>query len=240
VITRHLQVEWVPLESLKPNPENPNTHPAHQLRTIARSIARFGFTNPLLVDDKGGIIAGHGRYEGSKRAGLSTVPVIRLSGLSETERRALMIADNRIAEKSVWDPDLLKVELQKLVDVQFDMADLGFDMAEVDLCLGHDGDGSKADEADEVELPDRSRPAFTRPGDLYRLGPHRLICGDARDQHVHERVLQGELAQMVFTDPPYNVAINGHVMGRGKVHHEEFAMASGEMSQDEFTAFLRV
>lgn len=233
------QIEHRPPATLRPYPGNARTHSRKQVRQIADSIRRFGFTNPVLVSDEGEIIAGHGRVEAAKLIGLENVPTLRLSHLSETERRAYVLADNKLALNAGWDQDLLAIELQALIDLDFDVSITGFSTAEVDLTL----DGARERDptgpnASEDEIPPLQTMAVCRPGEVWRLGRHRLLCGDARDRKAYDRLMAGERADLVFTDPPYNVPIDGHVCGQGKVQHREFAMAAGEMSKAAFTTFL--
>jgi DNA modification methylase len=240
----NLQVELREINTLRPRRGNPRTHTKKQLRQIADSIRTFGFTNPVLVDRDNGIIAGHGRVEAAKLLGKAEVPTIRLEDMTEAEIRAYVIADNRLAENAGWDRELLAIELQYLceLDLDFDVTITGFEMPEIDVLFGElqaaGSDPDKPDPADETPAVDDSGPTVTRPGDLWLLGKHRLICGDATDPAVYAGLLHGERAQMVFTDPPYNVPIAGHVCGLGSVKHREFAMAAGEMSEAEFTGFL--
>ena len=238
---RKLEVTTQPLSSLRPYSRNARTHSAKQIAQIAASIRAFGFNNPVLIDKDGVIIAGHGRVAAAKTLGLETVPVIRLEHMSEAQKRAYILADNKLAEKAGWDTEILAIELQNLMefDLDFDVSITGFDMPEIDVLIaGLDAKPSKPDPADAVpEVADR---AVTRLGDVWQIGPHRLICGDSLKPETYERLLDGEKAQMVFTDPPYNVPIDGHVSGLGKVQHREFAMATGEMSVAEFTGFLRI
>ena len=234
-----LSIENRPIDSLQPYARNPRTHSRKQIRQIANSIEQFGFTNPVLIDRTGGIVAGHGRVEAAKLLGMEKVPTIRLEDLNEAQIRAYVIADNRLAEIAGWDRELLAIELQGIaeLDLEFDLTLTGFEMPEIDILIGEIGANEEDDPTDEVpEISDG--PAVTRPGDIWCIGKHRLICGDARDPAVYSRLLDGEEAQMVFTDPPYNVPIDGHVSGLGKVQHREFAMAAGEMSKAEFTDFL--
>ncbi len=191
------------------------------------------------MDSDNRIVAGHGRVAAAKRLGLGEVPTIRLDHLSDAERRAYVIADNRLAELAGWDREILRIELQGLadLDLDFDVEITGFDTAELDLLLDEGEEAAEPDPADEVP-PVALGPAITRPGDLWLLGEHRLLCGDARDGAALQRLMAEEAARMVFTDPPYNVKIDGHVGGAGKVKHREFAMASGEMSREQFTRFL--
>lgn len=238
-MTKHTIEHRAPSE-LKPYERNARTHSPKQISQIAASIREFGFNNPVLIDRDGGIIAGHGRVEAAKKLGLETVPCVRLEHLTDAQKRAYILADNRLAEKAGWDREIVAIELQHLtgIDIDFDITLTGFEMAEVDLLLGADqGVEAKADPADQVPSV-ATGPAVTRPGDIWRIGRHRLICGDALDPETYTRVLAGDKAQMVFTDPPYNVKIDGHVSGLGSAKHREFAFASGEMSEHEFTRFL--
>lgn len=232
-----LAVEHVAVAALKPYSSNARTHSPKQIAEIASSIKAFGFNNPVLIDKAGTIIAGHGRVEAAKKLGLDTVPCLRLEHLSDAQKRAYILADNKLAEKAGWDREILRIELQNLtgLDLDFDVTITGFEMAEIDVLL------SEADakpDADDVVPPLAQGLAVTRLGDLWQIGAHRLICGDATDFETSARLLEGERAQMVFTDPPYNVKIDGHVSGLGAVKHREFAFASGEMTEAEFTAFL--
>jgi DNA modification methylase len=225
---------------LKPAPNNARTHSKRQIKLIARSIERFGFMNPVLVDGEHRIIAGHGRWAAAKLLGLQKVPVLRFEHLSDADKRAYILADNRIAEKAGWDREILAIELQAFVDMDFDIELTGFEMPEVELIL---------DEALELEQPPLSpedsipqvRPGrpVVRSGDTWILGAHRLHCGDARDNDAYKTLLEGSKAEFVFTDPPFNVPIAGNVSGLGRIQHGDFAMASGEMSQPEFIAFLQ-
>jgi DNA modification methylase len=226
--------------ALRPRPTNPRTHSKKQIRQIADSIERFGFTNPVLIDRAGGIVAGHGRIEAAKLLGIEKVPTIRLEDLTEAEIRAYVIADNKLAENAGWDRELLAIEFQGLLelDLDFDVTITGFETPEIDILIGElEAAEEEDDPADEApELGDGV--SVTKPGDLWLIGKHRLICGDATDPEAYARLMDGAEAQIIFTDSPYNVPIEGHVSGLGKVTHREFAMASGEMSEAEFTEFL--
>ena len=237
---RGLVIEHVEPERLKPYPHNARTHSKKQIRQIAASINAFGWLNPVLADAQEQIIAGHGRVEAAKLLKLKTVPVVRIEGLSETQIRAYVIADNRLAEIAGWDEDILAKELQLLtLDVDFDVELTGFEMGEIDALLA--GTNEEApDPADEIPAIRQDEPAVSEPGDLWCLGPHRLLCGDARKSDDYVRLMQKHKAQMVFTDPPYNLPIAGFVGGKGKTKHGEFAMASGEMTPTEFAKFLAV
>ena len=232
-------IEHRPLGTLRPYARNARQHSKTQVKQIADSITRFGFTNPVLISDDGEIIAGHGRVQAAKLLGMRTVPTLRLSHLSEAERRAYVLADNKLALNAGWDQDLLAIELQALVDLDFDVTLTGFSLVEVDLTLDAARESDPAgltDAADEV--PAIGRDAVSCSGDLWLLGRHRLLCGDARDAADYERLMDGEVADLIFTDPPYNVAIDGNVTGLGRIRHREFAMGAGEMSEAKFTAFL--
>ena len=235
-----LKVVVRPISSLKPNPRNARTHSRRQIRQIANSIAAFGFNNPILVDENDCIIAGHGRVAAAKLLGLTEVPTVCLTHMTDAEKRAYVIADNRLAEKAGWDAEILAIEFQTLFEVapEFDLTITGFEIGEIDLIIQDHDNEAEPDALDDVPLPDADAPVVTRPGDLWQLDRHQVLCADATDAEAYARLLQGEQAQMVFTDPPYNVPIGGHVSGLGQVQHAEFPMASGEMSEDEFTAFL--
>jgi DNA modification methylase len=231
-------VEVLPIEALKPYPGNARTHSKKQLRQIAKSIEQFGFCNPVLVDDQGQIIAGHGRVAAAKLRGLSTVPTVRLSHLSEAQKRAYVLADNRLAEKAGWDREILAIELQALIDLDFEVELTGFETAEIDLCLEEAQEASGETGPEDVVPACSDTPAISRPGDLWVLGPHLLLCGDARSPEAYGQLLGETKAAFVFTDPPYNVPIDGHVCGLGRIRHRSFAMGCGEMSSPEFTGFL--
>ena len=233
-------VDHLPVATLKPYDRNARTHSPKQIRQLAASIEEFGFTNPVLIDSNRRIVAGHGRVDAAKLLGLDTVPVICLDDLNEAQIRAYVIADNKLAENAGWDRELLGLELQYLteLEIDFDATITGFEVAEIDILVGELEVVADEDPADEVPEVDESEPPVTRLGDLWQIGRHRLLCGDATDPDAYGRLLVGEQAQRVFTDPPYNVPIDGHVCGLGKVKHREFAMAAGEMSKAEFMAFL--
>ena len=232
------KVEQCAVGQLKPYPNNARTHSPRQIKQIARSIERFGFVNPVLADANGQIIAGHGRVEAAKQLGLTSVPVLRIEHLSAAEVRAYTLADNRLAEKAGWDQEMLAIELQGLIDLDFEVELTGFEMGEIDIIL----DGTPAsqavdDVAEEVPAYD-SQSSVTQPGDLWVLGQHRLVCADALQEESYRVLMEAEKAQFAITDPPYNVRIENNVSGLGKVRHKDFAMASGEMSKAEFTNFL--
>ena len=232
-------IEHLPPTGLRPYVRNARTHSKTQVRQIADSIQRFGFTNPVLISDDDEIIAGHGRVAAAKLLGMETVPTLRLSHLNETERRAYVLADNKLALNAGWDQEILAIELQALVDLDFDVALTGFSTAEIDLTLDAARDRDpQGVTAEEDEIPSMAATAVTRPGDRWRLGRHRLLCADSTQASSFAALMQGDRADLVFTDPPYNVPIDGHVCGQGRIRHREFAMGAGEMSQSAFTTFL--
>jgi DNA modification methylase len=236
------EIEVLAVGSLKPYPRNARTHSKKQIRQIADSIQRFGFTNPVLISDEGEIIAGHGRVEAAKLIGMQSVPALRLSHLSAAQRRAYVLADNKLALNAGWDRQVLAIELQALIDIDFDVEITGFSTAEIDILVDEEReastDGNSDAENELAPLTDEAS-AVTRSGDLWTLGRHRLLCGDSRRAESFQLVLQQEVADLIFTDPPYNVPIDGHVCGLGRVRHREFAMGAGEMSRQAFTGFLR-
>jgi DNA modification methylase len=234
-----MKIEYTPVRELRPHPNNARTHSKKQIRQIANSIAQFGFCNPILVDDAKQIIAGHGRVEAAKLLGIDAVPTVRLSHLSDADKRAYVLADNKLAEKAGWDRELLAIELQGLIELDVDIELTGFEMAEIDLILEDAREASGDSSGPEDAVPEPSPGPVSQTGDLWLLGSHHLLCGDARDQAAYDQLLAGAKAEFVFTDPPYNVAIDGHVCGLGRIHHREFAMGRGEMSETEFTAFLK-
>jgi DNA modification methylase len=228
-----LTIAYAPPTDLKPDPRNARTHSRRQIAELVRSIEAFGFTSPILVDEDLVIIAGHGRRLAAIEAGLESVPFIVLTGLSDTQKRALRLADNKIALESGWDPDLLRIEMAAIVaDISFKVDVPGFSIPEIDLMLHPKGERDRADD----DLPPRGPPR-SKVGDVWALGPHRVGCGDARHPAFMAKVMGGAVADAAFLDPPFNVAIQGHANLRRK--HREFPMASGEMSQAEFTTFLR-
>jgi DNA modification methylase len=235
-----MHIDYTPVRELRPHPNNARIHSRKQVRQIAKSIEKFGFCNPVLVDDANQIIAGHGRVEAAKLLGIDAVPTCKLSHLSDAEKRAYILADNKLAENAGWDKEMLAIELQGLIELDVDIELTGFETAEIDLVLEEAREASGAPVGPEDKTPEPSPgPAVTQTGDLWLLGNHRLLCGDARDKTAYELLLEGAKAEFVITDPPYNVAIDGNVCGLGRIHHREFAMASGEMSEAEFTAFLQ-
>ncbi len=231
-----LAITYRAVTDLKPYPRNARTHSRKQLKQIAAAIKEFGFTNPVLIDESDQIIAGHGRVAAAKLLGLAEVPTLQLSHLSPLQKRAYILADNRLAEKAGWDKEILAVELQGLLDDGFEVVLTGFEVPEVDVVLDMAAEAKSDRQADD-DIPPVG-PAVSQPGDLWRLGNHRLLCGNALDSICYDTLLGGAKAALVFTDPPYNVAINGHVGGKGQIQHRDFAMGCGEMTSSDFTTFL--
>ncbi|MFL5109872.1 MAG: site-specific DNA-methyltransferase, partial [Microvirga sp.] len=229
-----------PIASLKPYARNARTHSKKQIHQTAGSIDEFGFTSPVIIDHTDTILAGHGRVEAARSLGWSNVPTIRIEHLSPDQIRAYILADNRIAQSAGWDPEILKKEFEHLCSIEtcFDIEVTGFATAEIDLIIDGESKKAKDDPADRLPEEGDNEPTVTRRGDLWLLGDHKLLCGDTRDPASFVRLMGKEKARLVFSDPPYNVQIDGHVCGLGSVKHEEFACASGEMSEEEFVAFL--
>jgi DNA modification methylase len=235
-------VQALSLDQIKVDRRNARTHSAKQIRQLANSIAAFGFTNPLLVTEDGTLIAGEGRYKAAQLLGLPKVPAIVLAGLSPARQRALAIADNKIAENAGWDRERLAIEIPELAALLetegLDVSILGFEAVEIDQ-LVTDFEENAADPEDNLEPTWLKDLAVSKPGDLWLLGDHRLLCGDARSAADIARLMAHRRADMAFLDPPYNVRIGG-VVGRGRTKHAEFAMASGEMSSADYVRFLGI
>ncbi len=231
-LTTKLIVEQICPNNLELNPRNARTHSKKQIGQIAESIRTFGFVNPLLIDEANQVIAGHGRLAAARLLMLETVPAIRLRHLSGPQKRALALADNKLTENAGWDEELLARELQYLSEIEVDLnvEITGFEVAEIDLLIEGLEPAESDPRADTIPDPPAAEAVTVEFGDLWLLGNHRLLSGDARDPAAFERLMAGEPAQMVFVDPPYNVAIDGHVCGLGRIKHREFAMASGEMT----------
>ena len=235
-----LAITYLPVTALKPWPTNARTHSRKQVRQIADSIRTFGFANPVLIDEDDYVLAGHGRIEAARLLGMTDAPCVRLSSMTPAQKRAYVIADNRLALNAGWDEAILAEELKHLssIDLDFDLGVLGFEVAEFDALVEGLEPVEEGDPAEDRLPPDNFGVEVNR-GDLWALGRHRLFCGDALDPAAHAALMDGEVAEMVFTDPPYNVPVAGHVRtGRDARGHREFAMASGEMSREEFTRFL--
>lgn len=230
--------ELINISELQPAPRNARTHSKRQIDQIANSIRRFGFTNPVLIDEARTILAGHGRVAAARVMGLKAVPCVLLTSMSAADKRAYLIADNKLALNARWDTEILASELQGLMDLGFEIELTGFELPEIDLILTEAAETSADPIGPEDEHPRPDPQAITRQGDLWTLGRHLLLCGDAKNQASIAQLMAGSKADMVFSDPPYNVKIGGHVSGLGRTQHREFGEASGEMSKDEFTSFL--
>jgi DNA modification methylase len=217
-----IQIECWPLERLIPYARNPRTHTENQVAQIAASIAEFGFVNPVLVGADGVIIAGHARVMAARKLGMTEAPVIVLDHLSEAQRRALVIADNRLAQNAGWDEEMLRVELEALREDDFNLDLLGFADDEIEALLA-EPDEFVADNADEDAVPETPEAAVTVPGDVWLLGDHRLLCGDSTQRETIETVLAGGLADMVWTDPPYGVNYGSSMKDKLRKKHRKIA-----------------
>ena len=223
------QIEAIAIDALIPYARNSRTHSDEQVAQIAASIKEFGFTNPVLIDAGGGIIAGHGRVLAARKLGLTDVPCIRLDHLTDAQKRAYVIADNRLALNSGWDTEMLKVEFADLQELGFDLELTGFDLDEIKELLAPVGTEGLTDPDDAPPLPENPR---TRPGDIWVMGKHRLLCGDSTSVSDLEKLTDGQLVDMWLTDPPYNVAYEGKTKDALKIKNDE-------MGDDQFRQFLR-
>jgi DNA modification methylase len=232
-----LQIEEMTISAIKLNTRSPRVHPEKQVAMLARNIDTFGFLVPCLIDENNRLLTGGARVSAAERLGMKSIPVIRVGHLTETEKRAFIIADAKLTELGSWEPEVLRSELQFLtdLDIDFDFSVIGFETAEVDVILESALD-SPEDDALPAATPDQ--PAVSRRGDLWLAGRHRILCDDALAPGSYETLLGSERARLVFGDFPYNVRISGHAGGAGAVQHREFAMASGEMTTEQFQSFL--
>ncbi|MGO4637807.1 site-specific DNA-methyltransferase [Mesorhizobium sp. 2RAF45] len=233
-------IEHLAIDALTPYAGNARNHGQAQITKLAAIIRKVGMQVPLLIDDKNEIIAGHGRLLAAKHIGMTHVPIIRISHLSPDQIKAFRIADNRLAELSSWDDEALAVELKHLVLSIEDPEIIeltSFEIGEVDARIDILEEAPKQDPADEI-VALAEGPAVSKLGDVWILGNHRLFCGSSLEEASYGRLLQGAKVRAVWSDPPYNVKIQGHVSGLGKAQHREFEMASGEMDEAGFTAFL--
>lgn len=229
-------ITYRPVDALKPYGNNPRKHSQRQIAKLAGSIRAYGFLVPILIDPQQTIFAGEARWHAAKELGLSEIPTIDVSHLSGAQIKAYRLVDNRLGELSEWDRGNLAVEIQEIIDLgEIEVDTLGWDIGEIDLLLSEAGSAASVD-ADPADDAVDEGLAVTRAGDLWTMDRHRLRCGSSRDAIVWNSVMDGGSAAMMFTDPPYNVKINGHVSGTGK--HREFAEASGEMSSAGFIVFL--
>jgi DNA modification methylase len=237
VISPELKIVYVDLDDIKPNPKNPRLRSRQQVGKIAQSMTSYDFNAPILVDAKGIILAGHGRLEAAKFAGLTKVPVIYLNHLNEDQATAFMLADNKLAAMSKWDEPRLAEVIKELAakTLEFELEDTGFDPGEIDRMTRILLDPSHNDTIDEVEAS--PGPAVSVIGDGWKLGNHTSVCADALDARAYRFLGAAEFAAMTFTDLPWNLPVKGFISGRGKIQHREFAQGSGEMSPEGFQQF---
>jgi len=233
-----IQIQYRATGDLVLDPRNPRQHSQSQVNRIADSIREFGFVMPIVVDHTGQVVVGHGRVLAARKLGMPRVPVVEIRHLSPAQLKALRIADNRLAQHAHWDERLLGenfLELKEL-DLDFDLSVTGFSLPEIDLAM------QKLDERLIVDANDEADATTGEPvcqlGDVWQLGDHRVHCGDATFEATFDTLMSGERAHVVFVDPPYNVPIAGHVSGKGKIRHREFAQGVGELSREEFARFL--
>lgn len=233
-------VEMLAIGMIKPYSKNPRVHNAKQIEKIKNSIMQFGFTAPILVDKENNIVAGHARYEAMKMLNAVQIPTIQLENLTPEQIKAYRIADNRLAEDAQWDSNILKIEFKELLELDFDITDTGFEIPEIDsLTIELIGDENKQEEDKEVYSLLDSIPQKVKKNDLWILGEHKIFCGDTLDPDSFKCLLMTEKAEIIVTDPPYNVKIKGHVCGNGKIQHTDFKMASGELTESEFMDFTQ-
>lgn len=242
IATPSLQLEYLDAEAIQPYQNNPRKHPRRQINHLKKSITAYGLVTPILVDQSAQIIAGHGRFQAACELGIRQIPVIRVEHMTMLQVQAYRLADNRLSELSSWDDTLLAGELKMLgaVNLDFDIEATGFTVGEIDMrieSLELSDASASTDKADQF-IP-ASGPPVAQIGDVWELGPHRLICGNSLDAAMYLTLMGDQKAAMAFTDPPYNVRVDGHVGGKGSIKHREFAMASGEMSSDQFASFLQ-
>jgi DNA modification methylase len=222
---------------LRPYQNNPRLHPKSQIDKLARAITDFGFLIPVLVDDQNTVLAGHARIEAAKKLLLRKLPCIRASHLTEAQKRTFTILDNRLAEEAAWDFRLLAREVEFLQSEGVDLTTTGFEIPEIEMIFGVAD--PPVSNAEDDSIPDLTpNRVVTKPSDLWTLDEHRLFCGDARRRESFETLMSGEIAQLIFVDPPFNVKIRGHVSGKGRIKHREFMQASGEKTSAHFTRFL--
>ena len=234
---RLLKIEYLAASGLKQYERNIKIHSKKQVNKLIASIKQFGMVNPILIDNNNTIIAGHGRLQALEKLGYTKIPVIRIEHLSETEIKAYRLADNKIADDAIYDQELLKIELEDIMlDEEFVITNTGFEIAEIDSIILEDYTTTpkKSDKADEIET--MQIPKRVKSGDIWKLGSHILLCGDATNKLHYNKLMQKDKAGLIITDPPYNVPISGHVC---KTKHDEFEMASGEMTNAEFEDFSK-
>ena len=236
-----LKIVYRRIDTLKPDPANPRRHTKRQIRQIADSIETFDFNVPILIDGDDNIVAGHGRFFACRLLGITEVPTLCLDHLTPEQARAFRIADNRLTEISTWDDRLLAEQLRDLSlhGLDFTLEATGFEVGEIDLRIASLEEPPERDDDPADVVPGVSAgPSLSKVGDLWDLDRHRLLCGSALETPAFAALMGEEQAAMGFTDPPYNVPIEGHASGLGATHHRPFPMASGEMDSTEFTSFL--
>jgi DNA modification methylase len=236
----HLQIQYCPIATLRANPENPRVHSDKQIKQIARSIETFGPIVPVLVDQNLRVIAGHGRLLAAQMLGLKELPTICVEHLTDHQIKAFAIADNKLTDNSTWDEALLAQQLKALAEIELDFSieATGFETGEIDLLIEGLESNNEGEPTVTDSIPDQSGTRVSSLGDLWELGKNRVLCGNALDAETFSLLMGTRRAAMVFTDPPYNVPIDGHASGLGRKRHGNFVMASGEMSVSEFTDFL--
>jgi DNA modification methylase len=233
-----LRIENLPIKDLRRYQNNPRLHPKSQINKLAQTISEFGFLIPVLIDNQNKVLAGHARLEAADKLALSCVPCIRAGHLTETQKRTFIILDNRLAEEAKWDFQLLAKEIEFLQDEGIDLTTTGFEIPEIEMILEVVTPNTGSSTTDDILPSLAPNNVITNLGDLWILGDHRLFCGDARRRESFETLLSGETAQLAFVDPPFNVKIRGHVSGKGRIKHREFAQASGEKTSAQFMKFL--
>jgi DNA modification methylase len=236
-ISRDLNPKLVDVNALKPLGRQTRKHPSAQVRKLGESLEQFGFVLPIVIDADQRVVGGWGLVLAARKIGLDEIPAVTVTDLDEAKLRLLRLALNRLGEESSWDVGALKLEFSDVVQItsDIDLRISGFEMGEIDVALST----AEGDEEDVLPAANESEPPITKPGDLWILGDHRLLCGDALVAESYVRLLGDDRAQMVFTDPPWNIPIAGNVSGLGAVKHDDFAMACGEMTETQFEIFLR-
>ncbi|QDW41900.1 site-specific DNA-methyltransferase [Bradyrhizobium sp. KBS0727] len=232
-----IQIEYRAVAGLVLDARNPRQHSQRQINQLADSIQEFGFVMPVVVDGKGHVVVGHGRVLAAKKLRMPRIPVVEIRHLSQAQLKALRLADNRLAQHAHWDERLLGESLLelKVLDPDFDLSITGFSLSEIDLSIQKLSEVTVEDSGDgssETGVP------VCQVGDVWELGGHHVHCGDATSEGAFEKLMEEERADVVFIDPPYNVRIDGHVSGNGKIRHREFAQGAGELSREEFVRFL--
>ena len=237
IVSRDLTPTYVPVKDLKLLGRETRKHPPAQIRKVQANIQQFGIVLPIVVDPAGRVIDGWAVVLAAKNLGLLTLPAVTITDLDEAHVRMLRLSLNRIGQDASWDPESLGLEFSEIAEINgdIDLRISGFEMGEIDATFKNLGE----DEEDELPALDNTAIPVTKPGDLVLLGEHRILCGDALIPESYDRLLGDERAREIFTDPPFNIAIAGHVSGLGSTKHEHFAMGCGEMSPEEFTSFLR-